>query len=339
VSTAVTVERLSESEFALRWGVQVSRYGMTLANITADEAIHLQRFPLVNGPAPALTKQLWRKLADSENWQIVERPAAPLDIEVHSGVPDIAALSIGLVPENASRILIAGSMEGHEAELLRSARPDRVYHLLDLLPEHVAKLRQRGFVACAMDLHRLAYAPKSFDAVYNNNVMEHVYNDVDECFAKVREILKPGGIFVFVVPTETNATNPDSEWQRRRVGRAHDWWLVDPAHPWKTDLHDIQARLVGTAFDVPTFVYFAENLRHCVDRARARTASSWWVWPEGLCRLIGGSLWLQRMEARIRAATGCYRYLGVRRWLRYRLRLPNRQTDTLQVAVIARRSE
>jgi SAM-dependent methyltransferase len=189
-----------------------------------------------------------------------------------------------------------------------------------------------------MDLHRLAYAPRTFDAVYNNNVMEHLYNGVDDCFAEVREILRPRGTFVFVMPTETNPTNPDAGWQLAHVGRAHDWWLVDPGHPWKSDLHDIQARLLAAGFEPPRFAYFEPNLAHCVARARARRASTGWVWLERLCRMVGGSLMIQRVEAWLRASTGFYGYLGVRRWLRYRLPLPNRQTDTLQIAVIARRS-
>lgn len=331
------IERVSETDLERRWGVRISRRGINLINVTTEEGIHLQRYPLVNGPDPALTRRLWRKLADPGNWRVVEREPGPLEIEVHWTALGFAEWTISLLPESASRVLIAGSMDGHEPMLLRAARPDREYRVLDLLPEHAARLRRRGFIACVMDLYRLAYAPRSFDAVYNNNVMEHLYNDLDECLTGIREILRPGGTFVCVMPTETNATNPDAEWQAVHVGRSHDWWLVDPGHPWKSDLHDIQVRLLAAGFERPTFAYFAENLAHAAACARARARGRAWVWLEGLCRLVGGSLLLQQIEARLRAATGFYGYLGVRRRVRYQLRLPNRQTDTLQVAVVARR--
>ena len=77
------MERLSAAELEERWGVRLSRRAITLAHVTAEEVTHLQRYPYVNGPDPSLTRRLWRKLADPDNWRVIERDPAPLAIEVH----------------------------------------------------------------------------------------------------------------------------------------------------------------------------------------------------------------------------------------------------------------
>jgi SAM-dependent methyltransferase len=222
-------------------------------------------------------------------------------------------------------------MEGAEPILMRTLWGDREYYTLDILVENAAALKRHGFLACVADIYHLPYASESFDVVYNNNVMEHLYNDVAECFRGIFDILRPGGLLYFVMPTEMNSTNPDVDWQTKYVGRSYNWWLVDPGHPWKTDLHDIQARLLAAGFERPTFAYYEEHL------SRRRYSKGRISWLKRIFEAFEGSLFVQWVESQIRDVTRFYRYLGFRKRLRDLLRLPNRQEETLQVAVLATR--
>jgi hypothetical protein len=80
----ITRQKISETDLWQRWGVKVSHRSINLVNITVEEAIHIQRYPMLNGPNPALTRRLWHKLADPNNWRTIVREPQHLNIEVHS---------------------------------------------------------------------------------------------------------------------------------------------------------------------------------------------------------------------------------------------------------------
>ncbi|MBI4454608.1 MAG: methyltransferase domain-containing protein [Acidobacteria bacterium] len=351
---SIVRQEVSESELENRWGVKVSCRTINLLNITVEEAIHIQRYPMLNGPDPALTRRLWRKLTNPNHWRIVVREPQQLSIEVHSIGPAEDAQESGaellarfsarskfdlwsvlLLPESAHRVLIGGSMEGNEPMMMRTLWPDREYYTLDILCENAAVLKHRSFFASVADIHRMPYASETFDAVYNNNVMEHLYNDIDECFREIFDVLRPGGVFYFVVPTEMNSTSPDADLQVRYAGHSYNWWLVDPSHPWKTDLHDIQTRLLAAGFEQPTFAYYEEHLQQCAAKSRRGHSAGGTSWLKRIFEAFEGSLLIQQIESRIREATGFYKYRGFRRRLRDLLGLPDRQMETLQVAVLA----
>lgn len=55
------------------------------------------------------------------------------------------------------------------------------------------------------NIEKLTYADSSFDVVITSDVMEHVRLD-DEAHREIRRVLKPGGVYIFTVPS-----NRDSE--------------------------------------------------------------------------------------------------------------------------------
>lgn len=68
---------------------------------------------------------------------------------------------------------------------------------------------QLGIHQTNQNIERLTYSDSSFDIVITSDVMEHVRLD-DAAHREIRRILKPGGIYVFTVPT-----NRDNETQTR----------------------------------------------------------------------------------------------------------------------------
>ena len=134
--------------------------------------------------------------------------------------------------------------------------------VIDLLSDCARNIKEAGLETCVASIFALPLLGESFECVYNNNVMEHLYNQVDSAIIEIHRVLKPGGIFSFVMPIEANPSNPDLEFQTRNLGKSRNWWLVDPGHPWKTDLYDINSRLKKSGFQNIRFAFRIEEAQY-----------------------------------------------------------------------------
>lgn len=356
----IAVDRATEADLLARYGLRISRRGMLVANLSPAQATYLQTHPTLTGPDAQMNRCLWRHLARRENWARVEWPPAPLAIEIHrlvrcpSPSPGLSLpsqmrsqleakypgwlWSFHPLPVGQAAILVPGSMHGDEPLLLRHLEPRRRVVALDLSQVHCARMRAHGLCVCAGSLVVLPFRDGAFDAVYNNTVIEHIPH-VEEMLREIARVLRPGGRFVFIIPTDMNESNPHAEAQWHLLGEVDNLYLADPDHAWKTDLHDLHHRLRAAGFRCITFAYRAEDLerhRRILEWRRRRGRLS-----RGLGRIVEvleGSPALRSTEVWIRQRVGIFhRWTGWKRWLRSRLGLPDRLGERLNVLVTAER--
>jgi SAM-dependent methyltransferase len=247
---------------------------------------------------------------------------------------------VQFVPQGPLRILQAGSMAGHEPALMRCLDFSRSILVIDLLLDCARNSKEIGFEASVASIFALPMYSETFDCVYNNNVIEHLYGRVDAAFIEIHRVLKPGGIFSFVMPIETNPSNPDLAFQTSNLGRTRNWWLADPTHPWKTDLYDIHYRLKTAGFQNIRFAFRNEDIENYrqlkESRNRRRTFFSRVL--EKLYLAFEESLFFQELESDARKLFHFYHFKSFRRKIPDWLGLPNRHIETLQVLVFAEKA-
>lgn len=96
--------------------------------------------------------------------------------------------------EGKQTLLEIGAGTGHDSRFFA----DNGLHVTctDLSPEMVRFCREKGLDAHVMDFLHLAFPAQSFDAVYSLNCLLHVPSqDLPVVLAKIRDLLKPGGLF------------------------------------------------------------------------------------------------------------------------------------------------
>ena len=350
---------VSDRELAEQYGIEISERSVELCGISPLEAAYIQTYPLLNGPDLALNRLLWSRLASMDVWKVATREREELRIEVQEAamlppfpngwrVPGesvrelhtaYAATLWGMqfVPEGPLRILQAGSMAGHEPTLMKCLDGSRKILVIDLLVACARNAREAGLETSVASIFALPLRSESYDCVYNNNVMEHLYNHVDSALTEIHRVLKPGGIFSFVIPVETNPSNPDLAFQLHSLGKSRNWWLVDPSHPWKTDLYDTSYRLKKAGFHNIRFAFRVEDIQGYKSRQKGRLVrrSLFSRLLEKSYLAFEESLFFHELEARMRKLLHVYRFLAYRSKLRDWLGLPNRHVETLQVLVVA----
>ena len=353
--------RQSEQDLARRYGLEISNQSIQLCKISSEEAAYVQTYPLLNGPDVSLNRQLWKKLTCTDVWQRTSRDREPLSIEVHEDrilppqpigwqVPAESAQQLkdsypatlwGLqfVPAGEVKILQAGSMTGHEPLLMKCLDSQRRIAVIDLLFWCTQNTKLVGLDSAVASLFALPLPTEYFDCVYNNNVLEHLYNDVNDALSEIRRVLKANGVFSFVLPIESNISNPDRVFQGENLGKSRNWWLVDPGHPWKTDLHDINYRLRQVGFENIRFSFRSYDLETYAKRKRELQPRK-----SALVRLLEiaylafeESLFFHELESRMRSLLHLYRGMTYRTKIRKLLGLRNRQIETLQVLVVAQK--
>lgn len=352
---------INDRELAKQYGIEISARSVELSGISSKEAEYIQTYPLLNGPDLALNRLLWNKLTRTDVWQVSTCKRDELSIELQEVVtlpsfPETWRVSvrsaqelqiayaatlwgIQFIPEGPFRILQAGSMSGHEPTLMKCLNDSRKIVAIDLILDCARNIKKAGLETCNASIFALPLLSESFDCVYNNNVMEHLYNQVDSAIIEIHRVLKAGGIFSFVMPIESNPSNPDLEFQTRNLGKSRNWWLVDPSHPWKTDLYDINYRLKKYGFQNIRFVFRNEDVRLCA-RRRNRIIHRSTLFLRLLQKLylvFEEDLFFHEIESRARKYLHFYRFMAWRQKLHDWLDLPNRHIETLQVLVFAQK--
>lgn len=121
---------------------------------------------------------------------------------------------VSFIPPTAASFLDLGC--GPNADIL-NLLPDIDYTGIDFVPEYIVGLRQRWpesgpfpfshkrFVVSSMDT--LPFPGASYDVVYSRHTLEHV-PDLKRVFLEIQRVLKPGGRFIFCVPTDPRDNEP-----------------------------------------------------------------------------------------------------------------------------------
>lgn len=124
-----------------------------------------------------------------------------------------AALSHFFPKGTNIRVLEIGCGDGHMLNCFRRVKTHHVETCgVDLSSQAVAKAKAAGHQAWAGRFEDIAVPEEVFDLVYASHVIEHVPDPLSFVL-KVRQALKPGGIFAFWTP---NIDALDAKWFRRQ---------------------------------------------------------------------------------------------------------------------------
>ena len=159
------------------------------------------------------------------------------------------------VPRTARNVLVIGCGDGIELLFLRSILPEAKitgidYH--DSLLPGIAEATGVSLLVGDMHAHLRSLA-RSYDLVFSNHTMEHLYNP-DQTLATLRALLVPGGHIVSTLPMMAAEGTPFLARVRSFVAspekKIHPLDLVffDLGHPWKTNPSDIAATLARAGY-------------------------------------------------------------------------------------------
>ncbi|MDQ2906046.1 MAG: class I SAM-dependent methyltransferase [Chloroflexota bacterium] len=119
-----------------------------------------------------------RNQAEKDAWKVAERQ-------------QFLAL---LQEEGKTTLLEIGAGTGNDSLFFQDHGLDVV--CTDLSPAMVTLCREKGLKAYEMDFMSLGFPPGSFDALYALNCLLHVpTRDLPTVLQKLRELLRPGGLF------------------------------------------------------------------------------------------------------------------------------------------------
>lgn len=144
--------------------------------------------------------------------------------------PKIAALAGHNLQPNAT-VLDFGCGEGWK--LLEQRKMGYKAYGMDVLARQDAALSEMRRLGLAqegedivrivsLDNYRVPFDDGSFDFIYSDHVMEHVQN-LDESFAEMRRLLKPGGIAIHIFPTRWRIFEAHTKTPFGGVLRSHSW--------------------------------------------------------------------------------------------------------------------
>jgi SAM-dependent methyltransferase len=265
-----------------------------------DPALHAyaQRYCFLNGPDPTLNRQLRQAVLDStvpladerddaritflslETLQQIEddlraRLQVPVEFDLSPRTLDDWILNLGwkvaAIPASAQSVLVIGSATCREALFIRHHLPQARIACADFADE-----RLRG-VERALDIEfvhgdfndLLAGRERSFDVVFSNHVLEHLF-DPGRTLRLARRALTPGGCLVAALPLDGQPMAPFSGVLNTRTLHALDMCTIDVAHGWKTNVTALIRELRAAGFDDCSFTgrdrYFSYANRIYADR-------------------------------------------------------------------------
>ena len=272
-----------------QFAYQGSSTGWLLTGMSERDQAYLQSFPALTGPDAAMNRELrartrrgWTQTTAAAARSIAvtslpkpyfglspelvkERCARPVgDPLAWLSGHEYVAWKVRYIPETASRVLFLGCGGGGEIAAYRSVGGEAKVDGLDfcqLFDAASPKLFDFSFTAEHWLTYLQAHAG-AYDAVFSNHQMEHVYNDPTDMLRRVAGCLRPGGKLVMAMPLEASSSNPYMPLYERLVGSeaAYAAMLdaVDCGHPWKTDVPELQERLLDAGFTSVDF-YFRER--------------------------------------------------------------------------------
>ncbi len=282
-------------------GREYSRATYHLWDIDDEEAAYLQAHACLTGPDVGTNRRLREKLSSLRSWTI-ERSSTPLE-DISFARFDTDRLDRGLADALYAIDAPAEDLAMHFWKLAAVAEPLRTEGARMLcmgaangLECHVARLFNDTMSVTGSDF-RIAerryhddlrsiphaellqtFGEKSFDLIYSNHVLEHVYGGLDALLANVRSMLQDGGIFVGGVPTEANPSNPYAHLFPEIIPSKAPQRLfrLNAGHPWKMDLFGIHDRLAKAGFsDIRLFTLEgsrAANARAVADALGVHTS-------------------------------------------------------------------
>jgi len=156
------------------------------------------------------------------------------------------------------------------------------------------------------DGHRLPYPDATFATVFSNSVLEHI-PDVQPVVHQAGRVLRPGGHFIFTVPSDAFRTLLDGYVRRKEIGDAQgaeayaatiDRWLAHHHYhtpeEWRAILNAARMELVEARYYIPGPVerlWDRMNVRYGVNRAR----SPWGLLVSPRLRPLGYQALLRRV--------------------------------------------
>jgi len=302
-----------------------SRSSYHLRNIDLEEGKYLQHYPMLNGPVRKMNQCLRRKIGDLANWHISvsSTPADRIDcqrFDLDRITPAEARRSLVIaaprheiahhlwklvsVKDHLSkpdaRVLCFGAGNGLECRIITAMNPTAQVIGTDFII-HANVFHTKMKEVPHTKLSR-EFGSGSFDLVYSNHTLEHIYGDVGLVLSNVYEVLRPGGCFLSALPCEASSSNPvkDRLPELIRKNSPFGYSDIDPGHPWKTDVFDIYDKLTDAGFREIRFFYLAgsylENIAavaakiaHGVPDNRKQQSST-----KGVSRLLGRASSLAR---------------------------------------------
>ncbi len=154
------------------------------------------------------------------------------------------------IPPDAKSILDIGCGDGIELVFLHAAAPNARITAVDLKDELRAGIRRLPAIRFkpAYIVDYLESETETFDLVFSNHVIEHLY-DPDRICALLRRRLDPGGKMLAALPLDGVASsfwakaNDKKHW-RSSLAAAE----LDLGHPWKTTPSDLRETLQAAGF-------------------------------------------------------------------------------------------
>ena len=157
------------------------------------------------------------------------------------------------VPAGTQRILDIGCGDGLELVFLRAAAPEARILAVDWLSE---SLPLRTVHALGIEFRKvdvsdyLETTSETFDLVFSNHVLEHMY-EPDHALAMLRRRVSEGGRMIAALPLDgQGACLADT--LARLTGTLPLCWVyfgsIDLGHPWKTTPADLKESLVSAGF-------------------------------------------------------------------------------------------
>lgn len=101
----------------------------------------------------------------------------------------------------AGRLLDIGCGDGTFTVLLKEALKAEEVVGIEIAPEAIVALKQKGIKACQLDIDEnpFPFEDAYFDVVYCGEVIEHVFNP-DHLLEEIHRVLKPEGICIISTP-------------------------------------------------------------------------------------------------------------------------------------------
>jgi SAM-dependent methyltransferase len=176
------------------------------------------------------------------------------------------------IPATARDVLVLGSASCREAVLIRRRLPQARIVCADFADARIPNIEEALDVRFLQgDFHELLAArPVSFDAIFSNHVLEHLF-DPDRTLRLVQRALRPGGRMVAALPLDGQLSAPFNLPLHRHRLHPFDMCEVDVAHGWKTNVTDLAQHLRAAGFSEQTFLgrdrYFSVARRAFPNRA------------------------------------------------------------------------